>query len=345
MAKRLQSIARMSLLLLLLLLLISASVVEGSGEPRSTLVVANVRSQASMEVAAYYAVKRHIPPENVLFVDINPAIQARKEDIQKSVVTPVWERIGKLDNRITHVVLTQGIPYRVSGVSVTAVVAFGGYDKIPGLNPRFRAPSGIAAGVRYLEVPMVITTYLAGATVDDALKLIDRSAAADFSKPDGTVYLCEGTGARSVRRRQYESLKKALERAGRKAEIVKGAAITGKDDVLGYMSGAVRLPVEKNKYLPGAIVDNLTSFGGRLYEESGQMSILSCITAGASAAHGTVSEPTNQLMRWPEARMFLYYLNGFSLAETYWHSIASPFLGLVVGDPLMQPWAERPNLG
>lgn len=317
---------------------------EGAGSPYSTLVVANRRSHASLQIAAYYARKRGLPAANVVFVDIEPSVQATEERFQNAVVAPVWARIDKLGDRITHVALTQGIPYRVSGFSAATILAFGGREKLQTLNPFYNLPMGISPHVRYLGARMVLVTMLAAPNVDEALKLIDRSVAADFARPIGTLYLCDGAGPRGVRKGQYKEVVERYRRIGVRTEYVRGSKIVGKTDVIGWMTGDTWLPVEKNRYMPGAIVDNLTSFGGRLYEESGQMSVLSCISAGASATHGTVVEPTNYILRWPNAMLFLYYMSGFTLAESYWHTIASPLLGVVVGDPLMQTWASRPQI-
>ena len=65
-------------------------------------------------------------------------------------------------------------------------------------------------------------------------------------------------------------------------------AITDKTDVLFYFTGLASVPsLTTNKYLPGAVADHLTSYGGQI-PTSGQMSILRFLEAGATASFGTV---------------------------------------------------------
>jgi uncharacterized protein (TIGR03790 family) len=94
-------------------------------------------------------------------------------------------------------------------------------------------------------------------------------------------------------------------------------------------------------FLPGALADHLTSFGGRLDDPMGQMSVLSWIDAGATATYGTASEPCAHLQKFPNPQaLVLFYVQGATAMETYWKSVAWPQQGVFVGEPLAAPFAR-----
>ena len=96
--------------------------------------------------------------------------------------------------------------------------------------------------------------------------------------------------------------------------------------------------IASNTYRPGAIADHLTSYGGQI-PNSGQMSILKWIQAGATASYGTVVEPCNYPSKFPNSTILLpFYYHGASLLEAYWKSVAWPGEGLFIGEPLARPW-------
>jgi uncharacterized protein (TIGR03790 family) len=95
-------------------------------------------------------------------------------------------------------------------------------------------------------------------------------------------------------------------------------------------------------WLPGALADHLTSFGGVLDGGRGQTPATAWIDAGATASYGTVSEPCNHLQKFPHPQLLLlHYLQGESALEAYWKSVAWPQQGLFIGDPLAAPFARR----
>jgi hypothetical protein len=96
--------------------------------------------------------------------------------------------------------------------------------------------------------------------------------------------------------------------------------------------------------LPGAICDNLTSYGGDLQSKSSQTPLSDFLRAGAAGASGVVSEPLALQAKFPLPSLFIHYASGCSLAESYYQSIACPYQQLVVGDPLCQPFAVIPQV-
>jgi uncharacterized protein (TIGR03790 family) len=109
-----------------------------------------------------------------------------------------------------------------------------------------------------------------------------------------------------------------------------------------YETGVTRQNViDPAQWLPGALADHLTSFGGQLIDGFGQMSVLEWLESGATASYGTVSEPCNHLQKFPNPQvLLLHYLQGTTALEAYWKSVAWPGQGVFVGEPLAAPFAR-----
>jgi hypothetical protein len=116
--------------------------------------------------------------------------------------------------------------------------------------------------------------------------------------------------------------------------------IENTQDVLFYFTGLVSVPqIATNTYLPGAMADHLTSYGGEV-PTSGQMSIVAWLKAGATGSYGTVVEPCNFPAKFPNTTVAVsHYFRGQTLVEAYWKSVRMPGEGLFVGEPLARPWA------
>jgi hypothetical protein len=122
-------------------------------------------------------------------------------------------------------------------------------------------------------------------------------------------------------------------------ENVTQGILKNKRDVLFYETGLPSVPdITNNTYLPGAIADHLTSYGGVL-TSGGQMSVLSWLRAGATGSYGTVVEPCAYWQKFPTASaMFIHYFLGRTLLEAMWSSVWMPGQGLFVGEPLSSPF-------
>ena len=108
-------------------------------------------------------------------------------------------------------------------------------------------------------------------------------------------------------------------------QVVHADGIQNRNDVLFYFTGTAKvIGLETIRFLPGAIADHLTSAGGQL-TDSGQMSSLRWLEAGATGSYGTVLEPCNLLEKFPSPGIvIMHYLHGDSLIEAYWKSVAMP---------------------
>lgn len=185
---------------------------------------------------------------------------------------------------------------------------------------------------------------LAGTDFTQAKRLIDRGIAADYSHPKGSAYLLKTTdSARSTRALFFPETEKVLKKYYPTYYLEKNY-IEGKQDVMFYFIGLMHVPrIERNRFLPGAVADHLTSTGGIL-TGGDQMSILKWIEAGATGSYGTVTEPCSFPQKFPFPGVLMeYYLRGNTLIEAYWKSVAEPGQGIFVGEPLAKPFTKRPN--
>jgi uncharacterized protein (TIGR03790 family) len=96
--------------------------------------------------------------------------------------------------------------------------------------------------------------------------------------------------------------------------------------VLLALTGSARVALSPAPdWVPGGLGDHLTSFGGALSAQTGQTTALEWIASGATASHGTVSEPCNHLQKFPHPQvLLLHYLQGSTALEAYWKSVAWP---------------------
>ncbi|NBT12153.1 MAG: hypothetical protein EBS56_00910 [Planctomycetia bacterium] len=94
--------------------------------------------------------------------------------------------------------------------------------------------------------------------------------------------------------------------------------------------------------VPGAICENLTSFGGIFTPAAGQTPLSVFLRAGAAGSSGTVIEPYALQAKFPHPSIHVHYARGASLAEAFYQSVRSPYQLIVVGDPLCRPWASIP---
>ncbi len=329
------------------LLLAGAALAAGLEGPRSgrVLVVANANSPASLELAWEYLRQRSLPPANLLRIPFDHPINLDPKAYHERLGEPIARRLTELNSPVDYLVLTRDVPYRVGRVSVAAALLFGGPQNLRPHHPYFMRDAPFDASLRYGGASLHLPTLVTGYTFADALALIRR---ADVHYPSpagaGTFYLCEGKGPRGSRAPQIDEGLKLLRQIGARGERVAGANLDGRLDILGQFTGDTRLNLAGNRYLPGAIVDNMTSFGGYLLEGNAQMSILSFIQQGASGAYGTVSEPTNAWARWANFSLPARYAAGFNLAEVYYQTVQDFTFGVVVGDPLTAPFARPPAI-
>jgi uncharacterized protein (TIGR03790 family) len=307
--------------------------------PAQLAVVVNTADPLSVAIGDYYVRRRHIPPQNVARVSFSAADGILPAGLFAELKAAVD---AQLSPRIQAYALTWMQPYRVGCMSVTTAFAFG-YDPsfcAEGCKPTHVSPYfDSASAAPYSDFRLRPAMSLAATSLDEAKALIERGIAADGSAPTGTAYLLQtGDVHRDVRSAGYEDVR--LLTAGRvRVRIVQASALAGRDDVMFYFIGAKSVAqLSSNRFLPGAVGDHLTSFGGVL-TGSGQMSSLRWLQAGATGSYGTVVEPCNFIAKFPSPGLMLrHYLAGETLLEAYWKSVAMPGQGLFIGEPLAAPY-------
>lgn len=305
------------------------------------LVVANKKSKVSCELALEYMRSRNLPPQNLLYLEFDNTINIHPSVVDEKLVTPVIKKWNKLGPAVDYAVLMRDIPYRTGKQSTTSAIMFGSVDDIQKTQGYYKSQRRHEAVIPCRGLILRPTTIISGLNVQEGLSLINRSRVSyPYPESAGTFYLCNGAGARGVRNRFISKSIKALKEAGYQAEHIKKVNIYGKDDVLGQFTGYTRLDMTRSTYMPGAVVDNLTSYGGYLLDARNQMSILSFVRYGACGAYGTVSEPTNRFSRWCTYDFPLLYAEGFNLPESYLQTVRDHSLGVVVGDPLLEPFSR-----
>jgi uncharacterized protein (TIGR03790 family) len=307
--------------------------------PADIGIVANSAEPLSMAIADYYQWRRGIPARNVVRVNLGRDVDVLSAgDFAR--IKALVDR--ELPSSVQALVLTWTRPYRVDCMSITSAFAFG-FDPracADGCRPTLPSPYYDSASRRpWQELGMRPAMSLAARDLPQAKALIERGLRADRSAPRGTAYLLDtADSARNARAGGY-SLARGAAGARFHVEIVKGDYLQHRRDVLLYETGVANVPeLTTNRFLPGAIADHLTSFGGQLFGKS-QMSSLRWLEAGATGSYGTVLEPCAFTGKFPNPAILLkHYLAGETLIESYWKSVAMPGQGLFIGEPLANPY-------
>lgn len=287
--------------------------------------------------------------------------------------------------RIAAVVVMRGVPLRVSVpvdgghfVSITAALsawrstlAADGSPLLgtsPGMTAdcggttcyaaRVRSPfsfepfdAGESIVIAGIEHRPVFATMLHGRSDADAEALVDVALRAETAGgATGEFLLMRGAdSARGALDTGYPGVLAELSTRGiTDARIVDfDAELETGRPLAAFFTGtaAIGRAIEGNTFAPGALTDNLTSFGAvpenfRATGES-QVSIARWVAAGAAGAHGTVDEPLNNC--FPTRLLIVDYVDGASLAQAYFGNMPYAYwLNLVVGDPMLAPYARRP---
>lgn len=204
-------------------------------------------------------------------------------------------------------------------------------------------------GETYLISTLLAWTSGRGNSVREAIDCLRRSATADGTRPDGTIYYVLNSDVRSrTRMGEFPSALALLKELGVKAEVFKteGAGFPRGEKIAGIMAGSSDFSFEPSgsALQPGAIAEHLTSFGGNLNEGCGQTGMTDWLRAGASGTSGTVTEPWAIAEKFPLAYIQVHYAKGYSLGEAFYQSVCGPYQLLIMGDPLTKPWARIPKV-
>jgi uncharacterized protein (TIGR03790 family) len=309
--------------------------------------VINSDDAYSVAVGEHYIRARHIDRSRVLRLKVPiKAVLTREEFValQQSVQAFFGPRTQAL-------ALAWVAPYAVECNSITAALTLG-FDgdlcahtcSASRPSPYFNAPTFRP----WTELKLRPTMLLAARSAEQARALIDRGVAADGSlalrgrPPVTAMFITTDDAARRVRMALYPP-PGLVRQAGVDIRVGPPSELALSSRVVLAMTGAIRVSLRPMPdWVAGGLGDHLTSVGGDLAHDTGQSSALEWIDSGATASHGAVSEPCNHLQKFPHPQVVLgHYLQGATVLEAYWKSVAWPQQSLFIGEPLAAPFARR----
>jgi uncharacterized protein (TIGR03790 family) len=336
----------------------------------NVLVVVNKRSTVSQRIGQYYVHKREIPLANVCNIDTE-----EKETIERPVYTKEIEGLiggclekDGLHESILYIVLTQGVPLRVTGpdnglqseiASVDSELTLL-YLKMRGKTFPVAGPLNnpffghVDAPFRHPNFPMYLVTRLAGYDFKDVQALIDRSMVAK----DAGNYVIDVRADNNTEGNGW--LRQTAAQLPQKRLVLDDTAKVLYDlkNVIGYASWGSNDPDRHRRtlgfqWLPGAIAAEFVSTDGRTFVRppqdwtigtwkdtahwfagSPQSMSADFVHEGVTGVSGSVGEPF--LGFCPRPNYILpAYANGRNLAESFYLGIAGlSWQNIVIGDPL-----------
>ena len=307
--------------------LISAEVSTSAGRGQDVLLIVNPQEESAVRIAGEYQQLRHIPDNNILFIE-PPTIEGYTrlhvpaEEFLAEYVATIHNAIHDrgLADQIDFIAAL-GQPHSFNDGSTFQSLSFGlmqldqyfagmtvpaGQTQSNGINRVQNATAlhhtdtyqnvfGSTTGDhQYYVGGLLAVTEQLGNTPDQVIESLRRSAAADGTKPTGTIYFEENDNIRSdVREWQWDAVQSALTDANipfvEESDVFGGTPLD-RTDVRGAVIGDAEARVPNGSvYLAGSWVDNLTSFGGNFTSQS-QTKATEFIAAGAAASSGTVQE-------------------------------------------------------
>ncbi len=309
-------------------------------------VVINVDDPYSVKVGEYYVKARSIARDRVLRVSL-PVKASLTRDEFDGLSRQVDAFFG---TRVQGLALAWRWPYAVDCNSITGALTMG-YDGQ--LCKQTCSPSrtsryfGSYSTQPYKDLGMRLSMLLAARDVDQATALIDRGVQSDNTlglrgAPAVNVHFVTTSDALRSRRQVLFPPEGRVPALGLDVHLDQTDAVRDADKVLMYLTGKERVEgLRSVEFVPGALADHLTSFGGMLDHANGQMSVLSWIDAGVTATYGTTSEPCAHLQKFPHPQaLLLFYAGGATALEAYWKSVQWPQQGLFVGEPLAAPFGR-----
>ncbi len=343
----------------------------------NVLLVLNESSPISMDAGMYYAQKRGLPQSNVLRIKTAAEENISRQDFERQIEAPIaaWLTRSFAQDRILYIVLTKGIPLRISGTSGKDGTAAGVdseltllYRKMLGQaippagpvpNPYFLGakPAAQAKQFNHEEQDIYLVGRLDGYNLDDIRNLIDRGAA---PSTEGKILLDAKGPSGGKADSWLREAAAILDRMGFKERVVLEngeIALTGVNQVLGYYSWGSNDPAIRGRRLefqfsPGALAGIFAGSDGRAFKEpsgdwkaeaSGSRQSLAAdlIREGVTGIAAGVSDPFLEGAVRPDI-LFPAYLSGFNLIESYY--LAMPYLSwqtAVIGDPLCAPFRTK----
>ena len=265
-----------------------ASAQDGS----NVLVAVEVTSATSERIAAHYVRARAIPAENVVTLRTSAAEEVTRAQYEREIEGPIgaWIRGHAMQDRIFYIVLTKGIPVRISGsagrdgtsASVDSELTLL-YRKLVGtrigsVGPLRNPYYGVAATTTgrglfsHADHDVYLVSRLDGFNEADVLALINRGAA---PTRNGDVVLdSKGKSSGETPEHWLKATADALAAAGLEQRVLLESTDGGVRDranILGYASWGSNDPSIRTRrlglgFVPGALATMFVSAGARTFE-------------------------------------------------------------------------------
>jgi hypothetical protein len=360
-----------------LLLLLAPAEIKALG-PHEVLVLANVQSPDSIEIAEEFVRLRRIPRINIVRLTVpmpknSSPVRITPDQFTTLIWTPAVRamKTKRIDDHILAwvysvdfpVMVTSDPPVSVQGLTFLRNVLPDRPESIEKgtyVSPLFTGPNNPTGPVHFSQTLDVYREWLGadmplpsmalgfigerGNTRQTVLDCLAQGIASDNASPTGTVYLITDNGVRSeCRDWQFPFARKALGRLGINSEITDEFPVQ-RTDILGLMMGAAEVdPHRQTRYLPGSMAEHLTS-AAAVFETANQTKMSEWIKAGVTASAGAVTEPRAIWTKFPSAFFFVHYGSGCTMIESFFQSIRCPLQIFLAGDPLASPWASDAKL-
>ncbi len=336
--------------------LVDMSQAMAGGSGLNIVVVINQNNSDSSVLGNYFSELRSIPPENNLRISwLGGNVSWSSVDFTNNLLTPLMTMLAErgLTNQIDYVVLSMGIPFQtmLNGTNVNSTTSAlfyglktdGGTDV--GVTNSFAASESIFRDAKPASAPGIsfLTTMLTADSLNSAKQMVNRGVTSDGTKPLQPVILAKTSDpARNIRHLSFDNVIFNTRVLGNVSLLrTNSNDPSGQTGLFGYETGLMRYQVSPGTFIPGAIADSMTSYGGLIFGSNDQTNLLAFIEAGATGSYGTVAEPLSDAEKFPSPHVYFYQARGFNLVESYYLSVARPYLGLTVAEPLSSPFALK----
>jgi uncharacterized protein (TIGR03790 family) len=344
---------------LLLLLFLAGPRLYAGGSGLNTVVVVNQATTNSIELGNYFRERRQVPAENVLRINwAGGNLSWNNDQFQTNLLGPLLGMLAErqLTGQVDYVVLSMDIPFQTtleSSINSTTSALFYGVKNNYGDSWLGATNSYVGSEAIFSEAPPAsapgcsfLTTMITANSLAEAKQIVDQGVAGDGTFAARQVILDKSADIwRNVRYHFFDNAIFNARLRGNYAMTRTVAGSTwGQTNLLGYQTGQAYFSLSPGTFVPGAMADSLTSYGGLIFGQNDQTTLLAFLTAGAAGSYGTVTEPSPSPEKFPNPQNYFFQARGFSLAECYYQSLDTPYEGLVAGEPLSAPFA-RPGAG
>jgi uncharacterized protein (TIGR03790 family) len=307
-------------------------------------VVINTDDLLSVQIGSYYISARRLKPKQVLRVKL-PVRSALTAEEFEGLREAIDQRFGSGTQALA---LAWAMPYAVSCNAITGALALGFDAEFCQRNCTPSRPSryfNSASNKPLRDHGLRLSMLLAARNFKDAKAMIDRGVASDGTlglrgrPPVSALMLATDDVPRRVRMPLYPP-QTLLREFGVDVKHLPEAALQSTADIVMAITGSIKPSLmPRPDWVPGGLGDHLTSYGGDLFGEHGQDTVLHWLESGATASHGAVTEPCNHPQKFPHPQVLLmHYIQGSTAIEAYWKSVLWPQQSLFVGEPLAAPF-------